>query len=148
MTPVGEKIYDALRDPRVKIILLPGGTRSSKTHSIMQNLHVSMSENRNFRIMAWRAKQTWVRMSILSDWEREFLAKNDLTKYYSTTKIPPFFRMKQTRSSLEFGGLDDPQKVHGVAADLHWINEAMEMERDTFRQILQRSKGPGKSSVR
>lgn len=141
MTPVGEKLYDAIHHPGVKIILLPGGTRSSKTFSIMQNIHLFMLEGLHRRVTAWREKQTWVRLSILNDWEREFLYKSGLNDCYRSTKFPPVFTMKQTNSTLEFSGLDDVQKVHGVASDLTWINEAIESSREVFKQLLQRSRG-------
>lgn len=141
ITPVGEKLLDAINDPNIKIILMPGGTRSSKTFSIMQNIHIFLSSNIHSRVMAWRAKQTWVRLSILHDWQNEFLIKSGLLGQYKHIKIPPTFTLYQTNSTLEFSGLDEPQKVHGVAADLHWINEAMEADQEPFKQLLQRSRG-------
>jgi len=141
ITPVGERLLDAINNPDIKIILMPGGTRSSKTYSIMQNIHIYLSSHIHARIMAWRAKQTWVRLSILHDWENEFLKKSGLFDQYKHIKIPPVFTLQQTGSTLEFSGLDEPQKVHGVAADLHWINEAMEADQEPFKQLLQRSRG-------
>ncbi|MCD7937495.1 MAG: PBSX family phage terminase large subunit [Tannerellaceae bacterium] len=141
ITPVGEKVYKALRDPAVKIILLPGGTRSGKTFSIMQNLHILMCEQPGLRITAWREKLTWARVSILSDWERKFLAGSGLSHLYHAVKQPPVWTLRQTGSTLEFSGLDDPQKVHGVAADIIWLNEAIEARKETVHQLLQRLEG-------
>lgn len=141
ITPVGEKIYDALRDTRIKIILLPGGTRSSKTFSIMQNIHILMSQNSNLRVTAWREKLTWARVSIMSDWERKFITPSGLFHLYNSTKVPPVWTLKQTGSTIEFSGLDDPQKVHGVASDIIWLNEAIEAEKETVKQLLQRLEG-------
>ena len=141
ITTLGEKLYHALRSPDVKIILLPGGTRSGKTYAIMQNIHLYMAEHPRTRATAWRSRQTWVRLSILNDWEREFLGKSALSHQYKSVKTPPLYTLTQTQSTLEFSGLDDPQKVHGVASDLIWINEAVETELETFRQLLQRCKG-------
>jgi phage terminase large subunit len=141
LTPVGKKLYDAINSPGIKIILMPGGTRSSKTYSIMQNIHLFLSRNTNRRVTAWRDKQTWVRLSILNDWEREFIAKSSLAQLYRSTKTPPVYTLIQTNSTLEFSGLDDPQKVHGVAGDLCWINETVEANPETFKQLLQRSRG-------
>lgn len=141
ITPLGEKIYDALNDDRIKIILLPGGTRSSKTFSIMQCLHILMSSNNNLRVIACRAKQTWIRLSILNDWSRELLSKHDLSKFYTSTKVPIEYTLKATNSTLEMIGLDDPQKAHGVAGDIVWLNEAMEIEQNSFKQLMQRLKG-------
>lgn len=141
ITPVGEKIYDALHNPDIKIILLPGGTRSSKTHSIMQNLHIHMSEHKNSRITAWREKLTWARVSIMSDWERKFINASNLSHLYKATKQPPVWELIQTGSSIEFSGLDDAQKVHGVASDIIWLNEAIEAQTEPVKQLLQRLEG-------
>lgn len=141
LTPVGKKLYDALGDPRIKIILMPGGTRSGKTYAIMQCIHLMMIMQPQLRATAWRAKQTWIKLSILNDWERKFLGACDLRGLYKATKTPLMYTMKATGSTLEFSGLDDPQKAHGVASDIHWINEAIEAEELTFRQLLQRCEG-------
>lgn len=42
-----------------------------------------------------------------------------------------------------FVGLDDPQKVHGLASDAFWINEAIECGNEDFDQIEQRCSGFG-----
>jgi hypothetical protein len=67
--------------------------------------------------------------------------KTDLAGMYRSTKTPPVFTRMQTDSTLEFSGMDDAQKVHGVAGDLCWINEAMEANFESFKQLLQRSRG-------
>lgn len=141
LTPVGEKLLDALNDPKIKIIQMPGGTRSSKTFSIMQCIHIEMSKKLNLRVVACRARQTWIRLSILSDWKREFLSKLELWHLYKSTETPPFFTLKQTGSTLEMIGLDDPQKVHGVSGDIILLNEAIEIEKSSFSQLMQRLKG-------
>ena len=143
-TVVGEQIWDAINNPKIKIILLPGGTRSSKTYSIMQCIYLYMCSNMNVRVTAWRAYQTWVRPSILYDWDNKFLLKCGLINQFTSTKTPTFYRHNQTNSTLEFSGLDNVQKVHGVASDLIWINEAMESERESVRQLLQRAEGEPK----
>lgn len=141
LTNVGERLLDALLDPKIRIILMPGGSRSSKTHSIMQCIHIMMLKNYLYRIIACRAKQTWIRLSILNDWENEFLLKNDYHKLYNSTKLPPVYESKITKSKLEMIGLDDPQKAHGVAGDLLWLNEAIEIEQESFKQLNQRNRG-------
>lgn len=141
LTPVGEKLLDALNDPKVKIILMPGGTRSSKTFSIMQCMHIMMLSVPFLRVIACRAKHTWIRLSILNDWETKFLIKQQISSLYKSTKAPIIFQLKQSKSKLEMVGLDDPQKAHGVAGDIIWLNEAMEIEQESFRQLTQRSEG-------
>lgn len=100
-----------------------------------------MLERPNLRVTAWREKLTWARVSIMSDWERKFVIPAGYMHLYNSTKVPPVWTMKQTGSTLEFSGLDDPQKVHGVASDIVWINEAIEAEKATVQQLLQRLEG-------
>jgi len=40
---------------------------------------------------------------------------------------------------MNFNGLDDPQKVHGLASQIAWFNEAMEFNSDDFDQVEQRN---------
>lgn len=141
MTSVGERLFDALNNPDIKIINMPGSSRSSKTFSIMQCIHISLLTKLHYRVIACRDKHTWIRLSILNDWEREFIGKNDLHHLYNSTKTPPVFKSKITDSTLEYTGLDDPQKVHGVAGDLIWLNEAMEIDQNSFKQLMQRLRG-------
>ena len=42
-----------------------------------------------------------------------------------------------------FGGLDDPQRIHGFASDIFWINEANEATREDFDQLEMRCAGFG-----
>lgn len=140
MTSVGEKLWEAINNDKVRVILLPGGTRSSKTYSIMQCLHLYMSRSKR-RVIACRAVQVWLRISILNDWKNRFLYQSNLFACYQELKSPPLYTLKQTSSTLEFCGLDEAQKVHGVAGDLVWFNEAMEVEQEVFKQILQRCEG-------
>lgn len=139
MTTVGIKVFEALRNPDVRIILMPGGTRSSKTFSIMQNLHVYMSQFKNTRVVAWRQKLTWARVSIIDDWNRKFIHPSGLNNLYKSVDTPsPKRTLIQNGSSIEFNGLDDEQKVHGVVANIHWINEGVEVDIRAIKQLLQR----------
>jgi len=45
------------------------------------------------------------------------------------------------RSTFIFGGLDDPQRLHGMETDIFWLNEAIEANSDDFDQLEQRCKG-------
>lgn len=146
MTVVGEKLYYAMRDPGVRIILMPGSSRSSKTYSIMQNLHIAMCEKPGTRVTAWRQSLTWARVSIIDDWKRKFLQPDIYNMYNSVESPRPVWTLKKGGSSIEFSGLEDYQKVHGVASDIIWINEGIEARQESVRQLLQRL-GDGKMII-
>jgi len=134
-TPVFQQIDEALNNPKVRGIVLEGGSRSSKTFSTGQALLIHGIENPGLNILAARQKYTWVRMSIL-DTMHKVIESMGLGVHY--TKNP--FRFEWNGCAMTFGGLDTPQKIHGVETDIFWINEAIEATKDDFDQLEQRCK--------
>lgn len=135
-TPVFDKIDKALNDPSVRGIVLEGGSRSSKSFSIGQALLLHGLENPNLNILTARQKYTWIRMSILDTMHK---VVQNMGLPINFTRSP--FRFEWNGCSMTFGGLDTPQKIHGVETDIFWINEAVEATKDDFDQLEQRCKG-------
>lgn len=141
-TPVGTKLAAAYDNKANTGVVLEGGSRSSKTHSIIQFL-IKYSQDNEFsiedkRVLIARQKQTWTTATVLYDFINvlKFYKLFDHCHYNKTSKI---LRLYQT--DFYFGGLDDAQKLHGFQSDLFWINEAIEAEKDDFDQLEQRLKG-------
>jgi len=119
VTPVFEFIYDnylEYKDKVDKIILYYA------------------QKNRNKKIRCGRSKMTWTIDSIWSDWkeylqEKEYVFKKNESKHHTTLYDNKFI----------FIGADDPQKFHGPRQDVLWFNEAMELAKESFDQINQRT---------
>lgn len=140
-TPVGTKLLAAY-DEKVTGVVLEGGSRSSKTHSIIQFL-IKYAQDHEFsiedrRVLIARQKATWTAATVLYDFINvlKFYKLFDHCHYNKTSKI---LRLYQT--DFYFGGLDDAQKLHGFQSDIFWINEAIEAQKDDFDQLEQRLKG-------
>ena len=134
-TPVFTQIRKALNDPNIRGIVLEGGSRSSKSFSVGQALLVHGLENPNLTILTARQKYTWIRMSVLDTMHKVIENMGLGVKF---TRSP--FRLEWNGCNMTFGGLDTPQKIHGVETDIFWINEAVEATKDDFDQLEQRCK--------
>lgn len=121
-----------------RIHVLEGGSRSSKTWSIIQRLllHAQMNPNTEFTIC--RQKMTWLRITLLKDFE-------EITRIYGIPVEPewnpnrPNQEYKILGCGFTFLGLDEPQKLHGRKQDVAWINEAMEASLADFDQLEMRT---------
>ena len=137
VTPVFQKLWSALNDDGVRGIVLEGGSRSSKTWSICQALDI-IATTGTARIAVGRYRRTWIKPTVLDTykkvltfnetWESDRFNKTDLIYTYDN-------------STIEFYGMDDSQKFHGIETDYFWINEAIETHKDDFDQLEQRCKG-------
>ena len=65
VTPIFYRIYKFWNDKEFQILSLQGGSRSSKTYSIIQQVIIYCQNhlNQNKRISIFRAKLTWVEVS-------------------------------------------------------------------------------------
>lgn len=140
-TPVGTQLLEAYEDKENTGVVLEGGSRSSKTHSIIQFL-IKYAQDHEFstedkRVLIARQKATWTAATVLYDFLNvlKFYGLFDHCHYNKTSKI---LRLYQTE--YYFGGLDDAQKLHGFQSDIFWINEAIEASKDDFDQLEQRLK--------
>ena len=84
VTPVFSKLWKAINNPKVRGIVLEGGSRSSKTWSIAQALYLYGLMNKDLTILATRQKYTWVRMSILATMQNVLDSLDANTKFVLT----------------------------------------------------------------
>ncbi|WP_162055039.1 PBSX family phage terminase large subunit [Pontibacter pamirensis] len=143
-TQVFEQLYEAYSSNLYRVFVLEGGSRSSKTFSIIQfwltyaQEQYDLDPGRVRRVAIGRLKATWITATVLFDFinvlklyglydDKCFNKTNKIYKLYST--------------EFWFIGLDDTQKVHGFASDAFWINEAVESYKPDFDQLEQRCSG-------
>lgn len=135
-TPVFSRAYTAYASGRFNMYVFEGGSRSSKTYSLIQFFIVlafSVYERR--RIAVCRKKGTWLLSTVWVDFVNILTDMGLLGRVY-INQSRHIIRIGNW--TFEFVGLDDQQKLHGLTCDIFWINEAMEATKDDFDQLEQR----------
>lgn len=139
-TKVFDGLYNAYLSRQFNVFVLEGGSRSSKTHSIIQFWITWAGKNigKPKRVVVARLKGTWLAGTVYKDFID--VLKNygiyDRNAENKTNKIYNLWGCE-----FWFVGLDDPQKIHGMQTDAFWINEAVEASKDSYDQLMQRCKG-------
>lgn len=133
-TFVFDKLLAHFVDPRIRGIASKGGTRSSKTWSTLQLLHLlAVSSPNALTISCVAATLPMVKRGMLRDFKSMLLAEgvwdeNSFNKTESCYSYP-------SGTIIEFFGCDNAGKVHGPARDVLFINEAQGIPREIFRQL-------------
>lgn len=122
-----------------RIFILEGSSGSSKTTSILQIFIAYCSQNidKRKKITCARAKYSWCKDSILKDFI-DMLIKYGLYDEKNHTRTHPQ-SYTLYGNEISFIGLDDPARFHGPRQDITYINEAMESDEDSYRQLEMRT---------
>ena len=134
VTFVFEKMLSAFVDPRIRGIASKGGTRSSKTWSVLQLLHLTcVNSEKPLVISCVAATLPMVKRGMVRDFRQMLLAEgewdeNAFNKSECTYSYP-------NGCIVEFFGVDNASKVHGSARDILFVNEAQTIPREIFRQL-------------
>lgn len=141
-TPVYQKLDAAYRSGRYNVFVLEGGSRSSKTYSIIQFWirYAVEHQDRARRIIVSRLKATWITATVAKDF---FDVLKDYGLYEKRNHNKSVGAGVYTLYTTEFWflGLDDEQRIHGMKSDAFWINEAVEASFDDYAQLMQRCTG-------
>lgn len=131
------RLSKAHTDPRFRVFVFEGGSRSSKTYSIIQFLLVYALTNRDRpnRVLICRKKGTWINATVWNDFKNIL---TDLNLWPLVSKNETLKTIRILTTTFEFVGLDDTQRLHGLTSDIVWINEAMECIKDDFDNLEQR----------
>lgn len=133
------KIEDAYRSG-YRGIVLPGGTRSSKTISALQWILLYCMQNTGKEIVIGRDSLVNLKRTILKDFQALCYGYNDFPAMF------PTMQMNKQEMSIRFNGntivfigmKDDPMRVHGLASDVFFINEVINIPKVTFDNLEQR----------
>ena len=112
--------------------ILQGGTRSSKTYSILQWLVIYALKNPNKIIDAFRKTRNSIALSLKLDFF-EILESIGLTR--EGWKEGDYTYTFPNGTIMRFVGLDDPYKIRGQKRDIAFINEANKTTVEDFQQI-------------
>jgi len=135
-TIVLERILD---DWKYKGLVEQGGSRSSKTTSIIQALLIKAQQEKGKVYTIVRDKLTWIKSTVLVDFAQ-------LVEKYKL-KVTPAINPNRAEqiyyingNEFAFFGLDYPQKLHGRSQDVFWMNESMECSKSAFDQLEMRTR--------
>lgn len=134
VTYVFEKLLAAFVNPRIRGIASKGGTRSSKTWSTLQLLHLAcVNSEKPLVISCVAATLPMVKRGMMRDFRQMLIAENEwdenaFNKSECTYTYP-------NGCIIEFFGVDNASKVHGSARDILFVNEAQTIPREIFRQL-------------
>lgn len=141
-TPVYQKLNAAYESGLYNVLVLEGGSRSSKTYSIIQFWIKNAKENQNRvrRVIVARLKATWITATVLKDF-LDVLKDYGLYDKRNHNKSVGAGVYTLYTTEFWFLGLDDEQRIHGMKSDAFWINEAVEASFDDYAQLMQRCSG-------
>lgn len=136
-TRVFSKNVKEYKDPEVRTIVNKGGTRSSKTWSILQLLYyIAVKSKRARTISIVSETMPHLKRGCIRDFE-EILKKDGLwneSAWNATDKI-----YKVGISKIEFFSADTPSKVMGPARDILYINECINVPFEIYRHLAGRT---------
>jgi phage terminase large subunit len=120
-----------------KYIINQGGSRSSKTYSILQMMIWKCLTTTNLKCSVVRKTLKSMKDSVISDFLTimKDLEIYDENRHNKTESVYEF----HTGSIINFFGADDDKKLRGTKRDILYINESNEIDRDVFIQLDMRT---------
>jgi len=143
-TKVFDDLLAAYKSNNYNVFVEEGGSRSSKTHSIIQFWidYAYQNRGKSRRVIITRKKGTWVKGTVVVDFLK-ILRKYGLYERNEHNRSEGAGIYKLFDTEFWFMGLDDEQRIHGMASDAFWINEAIESSKNDYDQLMQRCSGFG-----
>jgi phage terminase large subunit len=133
--------YDAFHKPECRQLVSMGGSRSSKSYSILQMLMLELIRRPNIKITCWRNMAVTCRSTILEDFQNIIMFDEKIFKNFKENKQAGTFVYMPTQSKIVFSGADNIGKVLGGQQDISFFNEVTEFSKDVYLQITQRTSG-------
>lgn len=131
------RVFKDTKKAGTRLIVNEGSSRSTKTYSVIQYLIGLALEGYNYKVTICRAKLTWLRASVMPDFFDILENQFDMYNPSNHNRSENIYELKGT--TFQFIGLDEAQKLHGRKQDVVWINEAIECDQKSFRQLLMRT---------
>lgn len=132
------KTFQNLLDSTKRVSQHIGGTRSGKTYAILQYLLVKAIENDGINITIVRKSGPVLKRTTMKDFV-DILKSLDIYKedhLNITDKVWSYYN-----SSVTFVSTDDPDKLRGLKTDILFIDEASEIDEESYFQLSIRTTG-------
>jgi len=120
-------------------IVSMGGSRSSKSYSILQLLLIYMMTNKRKKITVWRDQKVVCRSTVLEDFQNIILFDYNVFGNIEHNKQQGSFVYVPTGSKIIFEGADNYSKVLGGTQDISFFNEVSEFSERVYLEIAQRT---------
>lgn len=120
-----------------RFILNQGGSRSSKTFSIIQLIIFICLSKSKTKVSIIRKSFPALRGTVMRDF-MDLMDTYDLYDIRNHNKTEHTYRFKNG-STIEFFSIDDSMKVRGRKQDICYINEANELSFEEFQQLSLRT---------
>jgi len=143
--PVFWYVRRALKNPRIRKILVRGGSSAGKTFSICDALNLlQLEEVKN--VIAFRKERVHVGTTIKASFESSIKRLGPLKPYYQMMEGE--IRVA-TGAGTVYAGMDDAEKVKGLESfDIAYANELNQFEPGQWAELNRRLRGrPGQKLV-
>lgn len=135
-TKVFSKLVEAYKNPHVRVIALRGGTRSGKTCAVVQLLnYIGERTKRKRTISVISESLPHLRKGAIKDFKDMLAEAYDPDRWHDTQH---FYKYRH-ESILEFFSAQNIGKVTGPARDILYINEAINIAWEIYRQAAIRT---------
>jgi len=135
------KTATAFYDDGYRQIISMGGSRSSKSYSILQMLMLELTRQNNLKITVWRDTKVTCRATVLEDFEKIIAFDSVIQSKFKQNKQNGSFTYIPTNSRIIFEGADNIGKVLGSSQHISFFNEITEFSKEVYLQITQRTSG-------
>ena len=136
-TNVFEKNWNAYNDPSIRYIINQGGSRSSKSISILQSLLIIAIQS---KVKISIVRQTLAACKSIMEDFFNLLYEYNLYERDNHNKSSATYELSNG-SIFEFMGVMDPQKLRGKKRDILFCNEVNEIEEEQWLQLMLRTEG-------
>jgi phage terminase large subunit len=130
--------YGHLEENKSRVTQHIGGTRSGKTYGILQWLLVKCIQNEGIAITVVRKTIPSLKRTVIKDFIDILKGLNIWNEkdYNATDRIWNYFN-----SSIQFISTDDAEKLRGIKSDILFIDEASEVDEESYFQLSIRTTG-------
>ena len=138
VTKVFDKNWPIDQSGDYRYIVNSGGSRSSKTFSLLQIFSIKLQMFKNYKITCYRN----LRVDAIDTMYKDFEKIVDLTpgyeKVFKKNIKDAYFRNKKNGSTIYFAGTEKVSKALGTGNDEIFLNEISEFPEPVFDQLDQR----------
>jgi phage terminase large subunit len=131
------RTFDDVMNSKSRVIQCIGGTRSSKSYSILQFLIVMGLESTQ-TITIVRKTIPSLKRTLIKDFT-DILKGLNLWKEDNFNTTDRVYKLGE--STIQFINSDDPEKLRGLKSDILFIDEASEIDEESYFQLSIRTTG-------
>lgn len=138
LNPNGVLLMRFITNPQIRTIFMRGGSSSGKTYSTAQVITL-VSYLFGGKTMVFRKVGSSIENTVYADFKRvceDLLGSGNYTAMQNRIVIP------STGAQIDFSGLDDPEKIKGIAGYQYIVlEEVTEMSEEDYKQVRKRLRG-------